>query len=525
VDHLLHHLLRTAAGSHPDGPAVVDGARSLTYGELESRSNRIAALLVDRGVRRGDRVALYLDKSADALAGIYGVLKSGAVYVPLDPQAPITRLAYVARDCDATVLLSGVEKAGSWGSLVRAGAPLRTIVSMNTLEDVASDVERPSGVEILTGRAIEDQEVSTLARDGIDLDLAYILYTSGSTGAPKGVKLSHRNALAFVGWAAELCGVGPDDRLSSHAPLHFDLSIFDLFAAARGAASVALVPRDALVFPVETARFIRDARISIWYSVPSALTMLFLRGGVDGPDFPSLRIVLFAGEVFPTKYLRGLMELIPQAAFVNLYGPTETNVCTFYRVPPIDPGSTSPIPIGLPIDNVEVIVADEDGTPVRDGDVGEVWVRGATVMQGYWGDSARTEQALAADPQGRGGRDPFYRTGDLARRDRDGNLLLLGRRDDQIKSRGYRIELGEVEAAIYAHPSVVECAVTAVPDELITNRIHAYVVARDGLGADDLTRFCAERIPHYMIPERFDFRDELPKTSTGKVDRQLLTAG
>jgi acyl-CoA synthetase (AMP-forming)/AMP-acid ligase II len=246
---------------------------------------------------------------------------------------------------------------------------------------------------------------------------------------------------------------------------------------------------------------------------------------LDGQEFPNLRIVLFAGEVFPTKYLRALMELLPRPAFINLYGPTETNVCTYYRVPPIERESTTPIPIGVPIDNVEAIVANEDGTPVQAGDIGELWVRGATVMQGYWGDPVKTDQVLVPDPLGRGGRDPAYRTGDLVRRDPDGNLLLLGRRDDQIKSRGYRIELGEIEAAIYAHPSVVECAVAAVPDELITNRIKAYIVARDGIGADDLTRFCAERIPHYMIPERFDFRDELPKTSTGKVDRQLLAAG
>ena len=523
MDYLLHQLLQRAADAEPDGLAVVDGARSATFAELDARSNQLARLLVELGVRRGDRVGLYLDKSLESIVGIYGTLKAGAMYVPLDPQAPVSRLAYIARNCGMRVLVTGLEKADLWVDLTEGGAPLDALVVLNATDADVGELGLGSGVDVVTTSGLTGQLTTSPAIGTIDLDLAYVLYTSGSTGDPKGVMLSHLNALTFVNWASELCEIRPDDRLSSHAPLHFDLSVFDIFAAAHGGAPVVLVPPEALVFPAETSHFIDRAGITIWYSVPSALSMMLQRGGLERGVWPDLRIVLFAGEVFPTKHLRHLMTLVPHAKFINLYGPTETNVCTYYRVPPLPPSRMEPIPIGVPIDNVEVFVVADDGTPATPGEVGELCVRGTSVMQGYWGDPARTSKAFVRDPLGRETRDPVYRTGDLVRLDRDGNYELLGRGDNQIKSRGYRIELGDIEAALYAHPDVTECAVTAVPDELITNRIKAFVVARDGVAAADLVRFCSERIPHYMIPETFEFRDELPKTSTGKVDRRSLS--
>ncbi len=521
MDHLLHHLLQHSADRQPEDVAVVDGPRSVTFGELETRSNRLAHLLIESGVERGDRVGLFLDKSLESLVGIFGTLKAGAAYVPLDPQAPAARLAYIVRDCDVNLIVTGIEKAEAWGALAEHGAPMRALVVLNAPDDDGLDHEA-TPARIVTAAALQDQPATPPSIDTIDLDLAYVLYTSGSTGDPKGVMLSHLNGLTFVDWATELCGVRRDDRLSSHAPLHFDLSIFDVFAAAQGGARVVLVPPEALVFPIETVRFLDRSAITIWYSVPSALTMLVQRGGLQSAALPHLRCVLFAGEVFPTKYLRQLMSLLPRAEFLNLYGPTETNVCTYYRVRPIEPDSNDPIPIGAAINNVEVFALNEDGTPTVHGGLGELCVRGSSVMKGYWGDKPLTQGGLIRDPRALGSQDPIYRTGDLVRQDDEGNYLLLGRRDNQVKSRGYRIDLGDIEAAIYAHPSVLECAVTAVPNELITNRIRAYVVVRDDVGARDLVRFCSERIPHYMIPERFVFRTELPRTSTGKIDRRML---
>jgi amino acid adenylation domain-containing protein len=514
---VIHQLLSASAECHPDRIAVVDGARTMTYADLESSSNRLAGLLIELGVRRGDRVGLYLRKSAEALIGVYGILKAGAAYVPLDPQAPEARLGYIAANCDLRCLLSGAEQAEAWAGLVEAGAPLETVVVL----DAAAPHVEVAGVRVLGGDDVEARSDSSVGAETGPDDLAYVLYTSGSTGTPKGVMLSHRNGLAFVDWAVACFGVENTDRLSSHAPLHFDLSVFDLFAAAEAGAAVVLVPPEASVFPRNLAEFIDAEEISIWYSVPSILSLLALRGGLEAGSLPRLRTVLFAGEVFPTRYLRELMALLPHARFSNLFGPTETNVCTYYDVPQLAESDTEAIPIGRPIDGVDVLLLTDDGGIAQAGEVGELCVHGPTVMHGYWGDPDRSERVLVPYPPGEGRGELMYRTGDLVREE-GGDLLFLGRRDSQIKSRGYRIELGEVESVLAAHPEIVECAVTAVPDSLLTNTLKAFVVARGEIGSQDVARFCAKRLPKYMIPDAIEFCQALPRTSTGKIDRQSL---
>jgi amino acid adenylation domain-containing protein len=514
----LHRLLRNSAVRNPDGIAVVDAGRSITYRELDDRSDRLAGLLHEVGVRKGDRVGLYLNKSLEAVVGIYGILKSGAAYVPLDPQAPPARLGGIAANCGLRILLSGTEKAERWQPLVDGGARLETLIVIN-----GEPVPGPPGVRMIGAESI-DQWPRVLADDTISLDLAYILYTSGSTGEPKGVKLTHANALAFVDWAVDHYEIGPDDKLSSHAPFHFDLSVFDLYAAAEAGASVVLVPTSIAAFPVDVATFIRSEGITVWYSVPSILSMMTLRGELEEGDLQSLRLILFAGEVFPTKYLRRLMSMLPHVRFSNLYGPTETNVCTFLDVPQLPADMVVPISIGRAIDGVEVVAVTDGGRRAQRGEVGELYVRGPTVMQGYWGDEERTARTLIRNPFEQELRDPMYRTGDLVVEQEDGTFTFLGRRDNQIKSRGYRIELGDIESALYAHPDVTECAVTAVPDDLVTNRLKAYVVVRNFVREADLMRFLASRLPKYMIPESFEFADALPKTSTGKIDKRSLAS-
>jgi amino acid adenylation domain-containing protein len=517
--------LAASAERHPERTAVVDGDRSVTYAELHERSGRLSSLLREHGVRRGDRVGLYLDKSLEAVVGIYAILRVGATYVPLDPAAPPHRLAGIAANADLRLLITGREKADLWGELLEHGAPVETLVALNASDHDVSD----PGITLLTGDALDTQEADPPAAEGREpSDLAYILYTSGSTGVPKGVMLSHANAISFVDWAAAEFEVRETDVLSSHAPLHFDLSVLDLYVAAKAGAALALVPGQLSLFPSELARWIRDTGITVWYSVPSILTLLVLRGKLQETQLPQLRTILFAGEVFPTKYLHALMQLVPHVRFANLFGPTETNVCTWYEVPRWTGEPPLSIPIGKPACGDETFAVLEDGSIAPEGEVGELYVRGPSVMQGYWADPERTEATLLPDWRGDGRETPAghntYRTGDLVRLDENGDWIFLGRRDSQIKSRGYRIELGDIEAALGLHPSVVECAVVPIPDEVVTNRIKAYVVVRDDVGQDDLVAFVCERLPRYMAPELFEFRDELPRSSTGKVDRRALPA-
>ncbi len=357
-----------------------------------------------------------------------------------------------------------------------------------------------------------------------EFDLAYILYTSGSTGDPKGIMHSHRSGLSFALWAAETYGLKTEDRLSSHAPLHFDLSTFDYFGGAMVGATTVIIPEALTKFPTNLARLIQDESISVWYSVPFALIQLLQRGSIEKYDLSSLRWVLFAGEPFPTKHLRDLMEALPGPSYSNLFGPTETNVCTYYHVPELDPTNDEPIPIGVPCANVEALIVDAENQTTPTGEVGELLIRGGVVMKGYWGRPDLSEKGFfyrsAFDYQ----QDTFYRTGDLVQELPDGNLKYLGRKDRQIKTRGYRVELDEIEVGLLAHEFVQEAAVYPIPDGQGSNLIYAAVVPKENtdLSESDLLDHLSNRLPPYAIPVKIDLRDDFPRTSTGKINRREL---
>jgi len=286
-----------------------------------------------------------------------------------------------------------------------------------------------------------------------------------------------------------------------------------------------MIPEDVQLFPASLARFIVTHEISIWYSVPSALVFLVLHGKLASLDLSKLRIVLFAGEVFPMKYLRQLAVTIPHAGLYNLYGPTETNVCTYYPVDRAALEALDRLPIGRACANTEVFAVDEnDAVIAAPGAEGELYVRGPCVTPGYWADLEKTHKMVVPNRFQPHFEEKAYRTGDLVRLRPDGDYDFLGRRDNQIKSRGYRIELGEIEAVLLAHADVREAAVLAIPDEEIGARLRAFVAPNNGvpLTTAALTEHCASRLPQYMIPERIDVRETLPKTSTGKIDRVKL---
>ncbi len=512
----LPHLLQRAASSRPDGVAITGRGQTLTYAELHRQAGAVAAVLLDAGVRRGDRVALFLPKSVDVVATIYGTMTAGAAYVPIDPTSPIPRAAAIARDCTVSAVVTTPDRAPAF--LAGLGDHRPRLVLLAGDDPSAADLDVPTlgvAAAIASGRSVPPAPV-------IDTDLAYILYTSGSTGTPKGVMLTHRHALTFVEWCAGAIGTGPEDRFSNHAPFHFDLSVFDLYVAAYGAASVSIVPEEWAYFGRDLARFIREEDITVWYSVPSAL-MVLTGAAKETDSFPTLRAVVFAGEVYPTKHLRALRTLIPNVALWNLYGPTETNVCTYYRVGDL-PENDAPIPIGRACENTEVFALREDGTVASVGEEGELFVRGSALMEGYWGRPERSAEVLVADPRRSGTSELVYRTGDLVRLQADGDYEFLGRRDHQIKSRGYRIELGEVEAALNADPNLEAAVAVAVPHEDWGKAIVAYVVPGDGrmVSEIDVKRRAVRTLPRHMVPARVEVTGGLPRTSTGKVDRRRV---
>jgi amino acid adenylation domain-containing protein len=516
--YVLQQLLSKSAKAYPDKTAVWARGRSITYRELEERSNQMAHLLRKLGIKKGDRVGLFFPKCVESVISMLGVLKAGGVYVPLDPQAPADRVGYIIGNCGIRVLITNHER--------------RSALNLETLELLECCISTDQAENGRDGKMVPWSHLAEFPADHapavnlIETDLAYILYTSGSTGRPKGVMLSHQNALTFVEWCAEEFQVRSEDRLSNHAPLHFDLSVFDIYNTLEAGATVYLITEDLALFPTSLANFIETQQITIWYSVPSALMLLLLHARLTQEKLKSLRIVLFAGEVFPMKYLRQLAEIAPEAELYNLYGPTETNVCTYYKVERERLASLEKLPIGIACANTDAFAVTDDGRRAAQGESGELYVRGPAVTYGYWADPEKTQKMCVPNRFEQNFEEKMYRTGDLVTVAEDGNFYFQGRRDSMIKSRGYRIELGEIESALLSHPDVKEAAVLAVPDEIVGNRIRAIVSLNvsGSLKALDLQQHCATRVPKYMIPEFIELCEELPKTSTGKIDRVKLAA-
>lgn len=511
--YLLHQLLDRAAAAAPDREALrCEGAR-LRYGEYAVRTDRCAAALRELGVGRGDRVGIFAAKGIDAAVAQYGIWKAGAASVPLDPWLPPERLARVLRDCGIRVLFTDGSR------LRRLEAALPGAPDLERLVGVGDD----AGLPLATLPWEEVERLPARPPDArlTEQDLAYIFYTSGSTGEPKGMMHTHRSGLSFVDWSVDLFGLSAGDRVGNHAPLHFDLSLFDYVSAASVGATTVIVSEERQKLPASVSQLIDDERLSVWYSVPAAWTQMLMRGALERRSLESLRLVLFGGEPFPTHLLRQAMERAPRARFCHVYGVTETNVCTYWFVPrPLPPGD-APIPIGRVCANMEGVLLGDDDVPVPDGEAGELAIRGPGVMRGYWN---RPELDREVFWRHRDREDPFYRTGDLVRARADGELAFLGRRDRQIKSRGHRIEMDEVQAALAADPTVAEAAVYAVPDGEGSLRLEAALALREGAPWDRaaVVRRLQGRTAAYAVPAALHVVDRLPRTSAGKIDFQEL---
>ncbi|MDT0346921.1 amino acid adenylation domain-containing protein [Streptomyces litchfieldiae] len=482
----LHQLLTDSARRSPEALALHGPEGPISYRELDQLADRYTTALARRGVGAGDRVVVWSRKGLHPVAVMQAALRLGALYVPVTGTNPPARLTLITESAAPALVVADEDCERRAREAGWAAADLLNFADLLLLADGDASAPPPPYA------ALPDEP-------------AYILYTSGSTGMPKGVCISHRAALAFVQWAAEELDIGPGDRLSNHAPFNFDLSVFDLYAAFLTGASVHLVPEELAYAPSQLVRFIHEREITVWYSVPSAISLMMREGGLldDAPP-PALRACVFAGEPFAPHHVRTLRQAWPKVRMLNWYGPTETNVCTSYEVTDADLEREAPVPIGRACSGDTVLLDPEDAAE------GEVVVAGPTVMLGYWGQ----------EPQ-RGS----YRTGDLARRDEAGNLHYVGRRDHMVKIRGHRIELGEVEAVVSSLDTVADAAVLVVGSGLAA-RLHAVVVPatdrRPSLLA--VKRRCAERLPHYMIVDALTVREDLPRTPNGKLDRRLLLA-
>ena len=520
---LLQHLVSEQASARPDATALVMGTDSLSYGEFEAASNRMAQMLREIGCRPGDRVCLLLPKSISTVVAIVGSLKAGCIYVPMDDNSPTARLAHSVRASEPAAFLIAQQTVGKVQEL-RETCPEARSAHVGTLDPALT---RDSDAEL----SFYDADVAQMPSDAMDIprqteDTAHILFTSGSTGQPKGVQITHANVLAFVQWGRGYFDIAPGDRNSGQTPLHFDLSTFDMFGTFAGGAELHLVPAGLNLFPNKLADFMRESKLTQWFSVPSILSYMMKFDVVAQGDFPDLKRLLWCGEVFPTPGLMYWMERLPHVTFTNLYGPTEATIASSYYTVPTCPADVSyQVPIGEACTGEELLVLDEKLGSVADGAVGDLYIAGDGLSPGYLKDRTKTEAAFLPDPRTPGSGSRIYRTGDLAKTDGDGLFYFLGRADSQIKSRGYRIELGEIETAVNGDDRVSEAAVVAIDEGGFEGAVICCAYAAmpsEELSPMELRQALTEKLPNYMLPMRWLTLDMLPKNANGKIDKPKL---
>ena len=493
-------LLHRTAQRSPDATALVDATMSVTFSGLATWGAQLADELSVMTTARSHPIPVYVDKSVAAVAAFVGALMSGNAYCPVDVKSPPSRLASILETLDSEVALTTTALAPK---LVAAGFPEDRIVLVD---------EPPADGET---------DWDTIwARVGhvTDVDPVYVIFTSGSTGTPKGVTVPHRGVEDYIRWAVDCYGVCDSDVIGNQAPLFFDNSTLDLYLCFATGASLHLVPEQLYMFPVRLLEYLDTHGVTTVFWVPSVLVTIANLGLLEKRSVPSLRLVLFAGEVMPAKQLRHWLDRHPSALYSNLYGPTEITVdCTYYIVPP--DFDDDDVPIGVPCENTSILLLTDQGTEASVDEPGELCVRGAGLALGYWNNRVQTDKAFQQNPLHDRFNDPIYRTGDLARRGADGLIRFMGRKDNQIKHRGYRIELGEIEATAGTLPGVAQsCCVYDAQGKAL----HLFVVFDIAPDPKALRRQLSRVLPKYMVPGKVHGMESLPMTRNGKIDRRAL---
>ena len=510
MQRLLWHGLDEHAQRDPGHEAMRCRELSLSYGELSDRSSRLAATLMQAGAQRMDRIGIFLPKSLETAVAVYGILKAGCAYVPLDPTAPPERTEAVIRDCGIRQVITQPDRV--------ARLPAGVLQHI-----VGADDAGETGAEAIPWTEVLRMETSTPA-PASEQDLAYVMMTSGSTGRPKGLMHTHASGLAYVRLSAATYDVRSEDRLANHSPLHFDMSTFEYLTGPNRGAATVIVPEEVMMFPRSAASLIERERLSFWYSVPLALIQLLEHGDLDSVDASSLRWILFGGEPFAPKHLRRLMQQWPRARFSNVYGPAEVNQCTYYHLPE-PPAQDTPIPLGQIWDESHGLVLDEEDRSVVPGASGELLVSSPTMMEGYWNRPDLNDVSFYSHERTPGFPERYYRTGDLVLVGEDGILTYIGRKDRQVKVRGYRVELDEIEAALSQHPAVVEAAVVAIPGDDGARHIWAVAIPKEGgETSNDILAFVAQKLSPYAVPESLQLASTLPRTTSGKIDRNAVAS-
>lgn len=510
----LPQIIESSARRFPEKEAFRCGTDSLTFTEMNVKMNQLAFLLGSCGIAKGDRVGILMNRCLESALAVYGIMKAGAVFVPLDPLAPDRRISFQLADCGIKCLVTN---------------PLHKRIVQRQLGENSS-LEAIVGLQVDGVRnSCSWDEVFSIIPDSykpvniLEQDLAYIMYTSGTTGTPKGIMHTHYSGLSYARLSADLYKVTQDDRVGNHAPLYFDIATFGYFTAPLAGATTVIIKDAYTKLPASLSGLMEQEKLTIWYSVPLALVQLLLHGVLQNRDLGALRWVLFGGEHFSAKYLASLMAMWPHARFSNVYGPAEVNQCTYFNLE-TPPGIDDPIPIGQVWGNTEYKILSDDDSVATPGTAGELVIRSATMMKGYWNNPELSSKSFYRTTDSAGQVQLFYRTGDLVKTDDHGWLVLLGRKDSQIKIRGYRVEPDEIEAILKMHPGVQDAVVITTENHDGEKELLAAVIPMPESKPEQagLLKHCRNILPPYAVPQRILVIPDFPRTPSEKIDRRQI---
>jgi amino acid adenylation domain-containing protein len=503
LDYLEHGALRHC----PNKVAVVDGNISLTFAQLAERAKRCAGQIIARGDVLNEPVAVFLPKCASVVVANLGIVYSGNAYMNLDIKLPPQRLANILVHVAPRIVITSKALADQ---MIAAGVDAGSLLFVEEIEAETHEASREWNDQFLRGR---------LARV-IDTDPLCLINTSGSTGTPKAVALSHRGTVDFMDWVFDTFVFDESVVIGSLSPFYFDIYTLELNACLAKGATLVIIPEQLAIFPARLMAFLAENKVSFLFWVPSIMVHIAKLGLLEAVPLPALKTVFFAGEVFPTRHLNHWRRALPDAQFVNLYGPIEIHVDCTYFIVDREFADDEPLPIGYPCRNTDILILDEANVPCGVGQLGELCVRGSSLALGYWNDPEKTAKAFVQNPLNRRYPELIYRTGDLAQRNADGEIFLAGRKDFQIKHMGYRIELPEIEHHVLGVPGIANaCVLYNHPKKEITL---FYEVESAAVEPAAIRTTLANALPKYMLPSAFHAMDQLPRNPNGKIDRNGL---
>ncbi len=524
TSYLVQDYLDNSLEAYPESLAISCGNSKLSYEELYIYSNRLANCLIKNGVSRQDRVVFCQKRSPDCIVSIFGILKSDAIYVPIDPRSPPQRLKTIIEDCNPSAIICDSTTIESLLDFFPDSSCHIPLIITDKSEDLTRNVPGTYSSRIIWRNQLDRYDLQKPVYNNIDTDTAYILYTSGSTGKPKGVMISHLNITNYIDWAVDCFDITTKDRLLNTAPFHFDMSTFEIYCAAKSGSALCIAQEPHLLFPNKLISLIEEQKVSIWKAVSTLIMYLAKTDALETGRMPSLKKVLFGGEILATQYLIKWMQMYPEKTFFNVYGPTEaTGISTYYRIKNIPDNPNISIPIGKACANSEVYLLKQNHSPAEPGTIAMLYIRGSCLSKGYWNDIEKTKSEFITNPITKNPGDKVYCTRDLAKLRTDGMYEFIGRQDSQIKHLGYRIELYEIQKAILSINQVNDAAVMLINSEsLDASELVAFVETEENITTEYIMSELEKLLARYMLPQCIFPIRRIPRTNRGKIDRIRL---